>query len=131
MGRKQIRPSQFVTTYGSGSLVALPDGHVVIPTVTTIVNDLKKIMKFNERNDNGLSGLDKFAIKDPKMERILLSRFSDDKIQIGIFRLPTNADLQEPEVKPLFKLILFLDGLYVTSIPTLRFFPDLNQQDQA
>lgn len=103
MGRKQLRPSQYVTTYGSGSVVALPDGHVVIPTVTKIVHELRKIKSFNEKNDNGLSGLDKFVIHDQKMERILLSRFPDDEIQIRIFRLPTNADLQEPEIKPLFK----------------------------
>lgn len=103
MGRKQLRPSQYVTTYGSGSLVTLPNGHVVVPTVTSIVKDFKKIKSFNETNDNGLKGLDKFAIQDQKMEQILLNIFSNDEIQIKIFKLPTNADLQEPEVKELFK----------------------------
>ena len=101
MDTKQLRPSQYVTTYGSGTVVALSDSHVVIPTVARIVWDLQKMQSFNEKNASGLSGLDKFEIRDQKMTATISRLLGSDR-EVRIFRLPTNADLREPEAKALF-----------------------------
>ncbi len=106
MGRRQLRPSQYVTTYGSGALIALPDGHVVIPTIKKIVTDLKRHNAFNVADDLGRFGLDKFRIMDEKMEKIL-GRYTNEQMSIKIFALPTNADLGKPDKEPLFKADIF------------------------
>lgn len=102
MGAKQIRPSQFITTYGPGSLLPLSGGHAVTPSLSRMVNNLKKFPNFNKANDHGLAGLDKFEIRDHKMVQILLNRFRDKDIQLKLFRIPTNADLLVEDVSPIY-----------------------------
>ena len=74
---QKIRPSQFITTYGPGSIIELPDGPVLIP--------LGDEGLFLENNQYGLKVSD-YAINDQRMSKGVLK-------EAKIFRLPTNSEL--------------------------------------
>lgn len=74
MINQQIRPSQFITTYGPGSILETPSGPVVLHSVDRVFLD------------HGLNVQD-FEIRDARLTR-------DPAINgAGIVRLPTNAEL--------------------------------------
>lgn len=97
MSERQIRPSQFITTYGSGAMLPLSRGYVIIPSVGSIIRDLKK-HEFD---------LKSFRIHDMNMETILsrMSRAPNKKFRI--FNIPSNADLNIPDYEPLFNANTF------------------------
>ena len=74
---QKIRPSQFITTYGPGSIIELPDGPALIPNAD--------IGLFFENNPYNLKVSD-YTIHDQRMSKGVLK---DAKI----FRLPTNSEL--------------------------------------
>lgn len=80
---QQIRPSQFITTYGPGSILETPSGPVVIWLPDRVFND------------HG------FAIQDFEIRDARLSR--DPRINgAGIVRIPTNAEVRVPQQSPLY-----------------------------
>jgi len=96
----QIRPSQFITTYGVGSLVDGPDGSCIIL-------------------DFALSELMGHQGEPPDLEYVIsplgasriaqrLSTHADVPVnKIGIFRLPTNADISVNELDAIYKIRAF------------------------
>ena len=74
---QKIRPSQFITTYGPGSIIELPDGPVVIPLADEGL--------FPDNNTYELKVSD-YAINDQRMSKGVLK-------EAKIFRLPTNSEL--------------------------------------
>ena len=122
-----VRPSQFVLTYGVGSIIETPNG----PRVIMNYSDWGRI--FN-KSDTSLE-LTKYEIRDQNVS---------DQLKGGkIFRLPTNADLQIPDDRALFKTKRFPEWglcqthrkLYqITSIGTSRCphcSPTKNAQEEA
>ena len=108
MASKLFRISQFVTTYGPGSLVRMEKSHRVIPGLQILVDDLKKQKEWAKIT----GGLEEFRIHDDKLEKIIRERLTDtdvdlDEKQVRIFKLPTNADMKIPEGKQLYGTIPF------------------------
>lgn len=98
MTERQIRPSQYVTTYGSGALIPLSSNrHTIIPSLSNIIDNLCKF-KFS---------LDRFQVPDPHMEYTISQMPSMDNKKIKIFRIPSNADLKKGAKTPLFRTIIF------------------------
>lgn len=99
MTERQIRPSQYVTTYGSGSLLPLSSSrHTIIPSLSTIISNLSNFEKFD---------LERFRVHDPNMEHTLSRMPSMENKKIKIFQIPSNADLNKEDQVPLFKTIIF------------------------
>ena len=115
MDSTPVRPSQFVTRDGPGSLMPSAGSSILIPSITHIVEFLSSGSKgkdvFNEPDIDGKRGLDKFVITDGKMERLLKQHNSKpdkpfDK-EIKVFRLPTNDDLGVPTTQPVLTGYIF------------------------
>jgi len=118
-----VRPSQFVLTYGVGSILETPNGPRVIMSY-------KEWGRIFNKSDTSLE-LCKYEIRDQNVS----SQLDGGKI----FRLPTNADLQLPGDRALFKTKRFPEWglcqthrkLYqITSIGTSR-CPDCNPTKNA
>jgi len=89
MSRGQaLRPSQFVLTYGVGSILETPNG-------PRIILDYKDWGKIFGRPDTSVQLSSRFEIKDANVSALLGGG--------RIFRLPTNADMQIPEDHVLFR----------------------------
>lgn len=85
MPGQALRPSQFVYTFGVGSIIEAPGG-------PRVVIDFEKWGRvFGPGRTPGVS---EFAIPDSTTSSLL-----DDGL---IFRIPTNVDLSEPESEPIF-----------------------------
>lgn len=82
MPAQSVRPSQFITTYGPGSILEGPDG-------PRIVLSLDKSGAF------GTSPVTSFAIQEPGLSRVLPD-------QAQIVRLPTNAERQVKDSDPVY-----------------------------
>jgi hypothetical protein len=80
---QQIRPSQFITTYGPGSIVETRSGPVVICSTDRVFSD------------NGLSLAD-FEIRDSRLARTFALNGA------GIIRIPVNAEVTRGEEYPLY-----------------------------
>jgi len=78
MNTQKIRASQFITTYGPGAIVELPEGPVVIPSA--------KIGLFYK---NSIFSPNDYKIEDDRMSKGLLDGAS-------IYRLPTNSEKALP-----------------------------------
>lgn len=82
-----IRPSQFVLTYGPGSILEAPNG----PRVIQSFKDWGQIFGSSQTS----LWLSKFEIRDANVMALLRGG--------RVFRLPTNADMQVPEETILFR----------------------------
>jgi uncharacterized protein DUF1998 len=83
VSNQQIRPSQFITTYGPGSILETRSGPVVAFSADRVFND------------NGLTVQD-YEVRDTRLAR-------DPTINgSGIVRMPTNAEVSQPESFPLY-----------------------------
>ena len=109
-----IRPSQFITRDGPGSLVPTVGGSILIPKLSILVNYLLDRSKgkdsFNEPNADGKTDLNKFVIDDSRMERMLRYFNSHKKpfeSKIKVFSLPTNADLRVQETQNIMEGYVF------------------------
>lgn len=110
-----IRPSQFITRYGPGSLLPADACSVVSPSVENMVSDLiRPIGNFAEVVD-GRKELKKIEIHDSKMIK-MLRRFNRDvdPENIHIFEMPTNQSLNS-RAHP----VAAFDNIYKS-----RFFPE-------
>jgi hypothetical protein len=77
LASQKIRPSQFVTTYGPGSIIELPNGPHIIPSADTGL--------FKDRNPAD------YQIHHKAMEEIILAKeISGTSVPGKIFSLPTN-----------------------------------------
>jgi len=85
---QSLRPSQFITTFGPGSILETPDGPGVI-------TDPKFSDLFNEDLHP-----DDYEIRDVRLSETLLQGNK-------IFSVPSNADLGLPENKAIYKLAYF------------------------
>jgi len=83
MAAQSLRRSQFITTYGPGAILEGPDGPRVIPT-------LDRSGLFGQRRPVD------FEITDLRLSRALLN-------EAGILRLPSNAELGEPEFQAIYE----------------------------
>lgn len=109
---RQIRPSQFVTTYGPGSLLRIGQLQMMMPSFQHMVQDLLKIEQFRKPDENEKWGLDKFQIPDKKIEKIIngileKNGMRDNSGRINIFKLPSNADLSLPSGSILYTTEIF------------------------
>ena len=98
-----IRPSQFVTRYGPGSLMPKKSVTWVVPDAAKLVRSLEKTKNFAEPNTQGQTGLKKFEVIDNQMRRIL-HRLNPtvEWEHLRLIQLPSNSSLAVPD----------LDGLY-------------------
>jgi hypothetical protein len=104
----QIRPSQFTTRYGPGTLVSGKKSTWVIPPIRDLVSNLKDVGNFEQSNTSGDRRLYKYEINDSRMKRILHRFNSDiDWQKLKLFSLPTNSSLTVEEFKPLYHCIQF------------------------
>lgn len=109
---RNIRPSQFVTTYGVGSLLRIGSVQRIIPSLCSIVEDLLKKQSFSKQNRDGKRSLDKFRILDQNLEMIIKNTIEQETKQvvsaeIRIFKLPANADLSMPDGEMLYHTDVF------------------------
>ena len=108
MGYKLFRTSQFVTTYGPGTIVGMGNSVRVIPSLETLVGDLKKQKEWAKLT----GGLEEFRIRDDKLEKIINERLTsmghdiDEKL-VKIFKLPTNIDMRIAEGEKLYQTFAF------------------------
>lgn len=82
-----IRPSQFITTFGPGSIVETPSGPVVLKSMDALFTSIQR-----QPHD--------FEIIDDR-----LSKGSLDGHRIS--RIPTNAEIGEPTDKPIYPTFQF------------------------
>ncbi|MDA8001169.1 MAG: hypothetical protein MPL62_07750, partial [Alphaproteobacteria bacterium] len=100
--RRDIRPSQFVTTYGPGSLLRIGNMSRIMPDIGALVRDLEKL--------DGFSGLGEFRIYDNKLESTVkgVMELNKEKVDsVKIFRIPTNSDFRLPGNRILYNTELF------------------------
>ena len=93
----QLRPSQFIYTYGPGAILEGPDGSVVI-----LSYEKSNIFPKEEVPDN-------YKISIPGASR-LSKRITENSNQIrkiGIFRIPTNAEEDIEDSKSIYDVIRF------------------------
>jgi hypothetical protein len=87
MSGQAIRPSQFVLTYGVGSVLEAPNG----PRIILSFKDWGRIFGTSQAS----LSLGRYEIGDDNVRALLGGG--------RIFRLPTNADMQIPDERVLFK----------------------------
>ena len=111
MANRFLRPSQFVTTYGVGSLIRVGQLYRVIPSLSSIVEDLRRTRSFSEPNSLGKRGLEKFCIQDSKLESMIKGKLEQinprDSSEVKVFRLPSNADMHVADGEKLYGTIVF------------------------
>jgi hypothetical protein len=105
-----------MTRNGPGALTPTVEGSMLIPQLSTLVQELlnsgsKASVNFSEPDSTGKSGLHKFEINDSRMERMLRHFNSKPgkpfEKNIKIFRLPTNADLRIKETQSVLNGFIF------------------------
>ena len=89
-----IRPSQFITRYGPGSLLPGNSCSVTSPSVTDMVSELNRPIGNYSEIVHGKKELKKIEISDPRMIK-MLRRFNKDigDNDIHVFKMPTNESL--------------------------------------
>jgi hypothetical protein len=83
MNHQQVRPSQFITTYGPGSILETRSGPVVTLSMERVFTDNALVLQDFEIRDSRLS-------RDPAINGA------------GIVRLPSNAEVMREEQFPLY-----------------------------
>lgn len=79
---QELRPSQFITTYGPGSLLETRSGPVILKTMDEL---------FRRRGKDPQD----FVIRESRLSRSVLNG-------ARVVRLPTNAELEEPSDEPIY-----------------------------
>ena len=99
-----IRPSQFITRYGPGSLIPRKSDTWVVPDVKKLIRSLERIQNFDSPDTQGQTGLKKYAVNDNQMRRIL--HRLNPKVEwenLGIFQLPSNLSLALSDLDKLYQ----------------------------
>ena len=100
----QIRPSQFTTKYGSGSLVLGKSTAWVVPSTKYMVGNLRGRGNFDEPNSQGHRGLHKYELGDSRMKRILHRLHPNtSREKLKLFSLPSNSSLTIKDQAKLYK----------------------------
>ena len=99
-----IRPSQFITKYGPGSLIHGKSVTWVVPDVGGLVKSLKRNPHFSSPDTQGEIELKKYEIKDNQMRRIL-HRLNPNVewSNLKLFQLPSNTSLALPDLEKLYE----------------------------
>jgi len=89
-----IRPSQFITRYGPGSLLPGDSCSVTSPSVEGMISDLREPIGNFSEVVQGKKELNKIEISDSRMIK-MLRRFNKkiDLDEIHVFEMPTNESL--------------------------------------
>lgn len=90
-----IRPSQFVTMYGPGTILETTNGPVVIPTP-----DVGLFHRHSGRSPGGYS-------VDTVVERMISGMLGGGADAVGIFRIPANTELGLRSEDAIYKTIPF------------------------
>lgn len=83
---QQIRPSQFITTYGPGAILEGPDGPRVIPSLAALFGDNGRFPQLAAN----------YEISEPRLAALLGPT-------AGIVRIPTNAELGWHETREVYR----------------------------
>ena len=104
----QIRPSQLITRYGPGSLLAGKSMTWVTPTLQDLIANLNGVGNFEVPNTPGDKRLYKYELNDSRMKNIL-HRFNNDVDwhKLKIFSLPTNSSLIVADMKKIYHCNIF------------------------
>lgn len=99
-----IRPSQFITKYGPGSLIPGKSVTWVVPSVEDLISALKTKPSFSEPDTQGQIELKKYEVVDNQMRRILhrLNPRAEWK-NLMMFQLPSNTSLAMPNLEKLYR----------------------------
>lgn len=102
-----IRPSQFITRYGPGSLISGKSIMWIVPKIQDIISNLNGNDEFEDSNSNELGGIRKYEINDYRMKRILHRLLPKiDWKNLRLFSLPSNSSLIMGEFKKLYKCMM-------------------------
>ncbi len=97
-----IRPSQFITRYGPGTLLTGQESFI-IPSIQSLIRDLDGIGNFAQSNLQDKRSLYKYEIFDSRMKRMLFRTNNDIAIErLKLFSLPTNDSLELAADKDLY-----------------------------
>lgn len=102
MTAQEIRPSQFITTYGVGAIIETTEGPQLIPS-------FRQSRLFQAQGVRGRVPLIDFEIMEPRLSTRLIEGMLGAPIPRGllIFRLPSNAELQLSEHQIAYRTIPF------------------------
>lgn len=98
-----IRPSQFTTRYGPGSLISGTSNTLVVPEIQVLICNIKHAGNFDDVNF-GDRGIYKYEVSDVRMRQILhrLQRKVDPE-KIKMFSLPSNSSLELKDYEDLYE----------------------------
>ncbi len=91
MAAQSIRPSQFITTFGPGSILEGPDG-------PRVIYDLARSNVFHGQP------VSDFSINDSGLSRVISN---ETGVSAQIVRLPTNADHNTPDGEDIYETEMF------------------------
>ena len=111
----EIRPSQFITRYGPGTLLSGKYHTFVVPSIQSLVGNLNGKGNFADDNLQGISGLYKYEVNDSRMRRMLLRTNKDiNWRKLKLFSLPTNTSLIIPATEKVYRCDAFPKWVYCT-----------------
>ncbi|MCH7559762.1 MAG: hypothetical protein IIC67_00075 [Thaumarchaeota archaeon] len=112
----EIRPSQFITRYGPGTLLSQKYHTFVVPSIQNLVGNLNGKGNFAAADLQGNTGLYKYEVNDSRMKRILLRTNTDINWQkLKLFSLPTNTSLIIPSAEKVYRCDTFPKWVYCTN----------------
>ncbi len=112
----EIRPSQFITRYGPGTLLSAKYKTFVVPSIQSLIGNLKGKGNFADEDLQRISGLYKYEINDSRMKRMLLRTNTDISWQkLKLFSLPTNTSLIIPSTEKVYRCDAFPKWVYCTN----------------
>lgn len=111
-----IRPSQFMTRYGPGTLLSTKYQTFVVPSIQSLVGNLNGKGDFVDDNLQGISGLYKYEVNDSRMRRMLLRTNTNiNWRKLKLFSLPTNTSLVVPSTEKIYRCDVFPKWAYCTN----------------
>ena len=108
----EIRPSQFITRYGPGTLLSGKYQTFVVPSIQNLIGNLNGKRNFAEPNLQGNTGLYKYQVNDSRMRRILLRTNHIPWQKLKLFSLPTNTSLGIPSAEKIYCCDIFPKWVY-------------------
>ncbi len=112
----EIRPSQFITRYGPGTLLSTKYHTFVVPSIQSLVGNLNGKGNFADDNLQGISGLYKYEVNDSRMRRMLLrTNTGINWRKLKLFSLPTNTSLIVPSTEKIYRCDAFPKWVYCTN----------------
>lgn len=125
-----IRPSQFVTRYGPGSLISGRSVTWVVPSIQEIVENLNG--RIFEIQSDDITAISKYEVNNGRMKRMLQKLTPTMSIEnIRLFHLPTNTLLRKGDFDKLYKCKLLSNWMicYHPSHQHTKILVQLNPED--